>query len=774
MKDTPNISQQIVDYLTRPGYEPVRAKTLAKRLGIKKKTRPAFDAAIEELLESGRIVKNESGRLRPPTGQGLVAGILKRTSRGTGYVRPHEPVPNLDPDQDLFVEERDCGDAHTGDEVLVRVLRRHGPGGKRCAVVEEILERATTTFVGTYFEEHGQGWVHVDGDKFTDSIWVGDPGAKGAQPEDKVVIEMLRFPDHRREGEGVLVEVLGPRGTPGVDTQTVIHEFGIPHEFPEAVLAEARDRIAEFDEETEIPEGRLDLTNETIVTIDPVDARDFDDAISLSKDEKSGHWTLGVHIADVAHFVVAGSKLDVEARKRGNSVYLPRHVIPMLPEVLSNGVCSLQQGHVRYTKTAFIEFTPDGAPVRTSFANSAIKVTRRFAYEQVMPILEEPEKFADTVPRHVHRLLVDMYDLSMMLRKRRFRSGSLELHLPEVDLDFDKENHVVGAHEEHHDESHEIIEEFMLAANVAVATEFHDRGVKFLRRTHGDPDEVKLRAFAEFVEALGYELHLPQSREHLQRLIEEVRGTPVERAVNFALLRSFKRAEYRGIEMGHFALAEEHYCHFTSPIRRYPDLEIHRLLDELASSKKKVTGPSDLELEKLGRHCSTTERRAESAERELIKIKLLTYMEERVGDEFEAVVTGVENFGVFCQGVEFPFEGLVHVSALSQNDFFDYDRTVHALTARRSGEVFRLGDRVKVRVARVDVDRRQLDLQVVEHTMHEIDQPKSKRDRKPSRKGNEKGRGRSKPKKGAKDAARARSKSKKPRKTGGGRNRKRR
>ena len=366
-----------------------------------------------------------------------------------------------------------------------------------------------------------QGFVRVDGTVFGAAIHVGDPGAKGAKPDDKVVIEMLRFPSANRIGEAVLTEVLGQRGDPGVDTMTVIRSMGLPYEFPESVLDDARRQADAFDD-TKL-QGRTDLTGETIVTIDPADARDFDDAISLSR-SNDGHWHLGVHIADVAHFVPSGSQLDQEAQKRGTSVYLPRHVIPMLPELISNGLASLQQGQVRFTKTAFIEFDEAGTVVGTDVANSAIKVTRRFAYEEVMPILNNPKKSFANVSPEVRQLLGNMFELAMLLRRRRFALGALQMGIPEVAIDFDNNGGVSGAHIRPHDESHEIIEEFMLAANIAVAGLLGSRGLTFLRRTHGDPDELKMRNFQQFCQGLGLTLKKSQDRKEIQELIRSVEG----------------------------------------------------------------------------------------------------------------------------------------------------------------------------------------------------------------------------------------------------------
>jgi len=419
-----------------------------------------------------------------------------------------------------------------------------------------------------------------------------------------------------------------------------------------------------------------------------------------------------VHIADVSHFVRPGSALDAEAYLRGTSVYLPDRVLPMLPETISNHLASLQQGKIRYTISALLEFTPEGVPVAADFARSAIRVCRRFAYEEIMPILEHPERPAPNVSAKVRGLLFRMHDLAMRLRARRFAGGALELDLPEVKIDFDRSGKVRGAHLARHDESHQIIEEFMLAANVAVATALADRGVPFLRRVHEDPDLEKLRALAEFATSLGYPLKRFQSRVDLQRLLDRVRDTPHRQAVNYALLRSLKQAHYTSEELGHYALAVQNYCHFTSPIRRYPDLTVHRLIGKLIDGTLEEAVMGETELLAAGEHCSRTERRAEQAERELVKVKLLTYMADRVGEEFAAVITGVQEFGFFCQVLEVPAEGLVHVSSLA-DDFYDFDRAGNALVGRRRGNRHQLGDTVRVVVAHVDVDRRQLDFRLV-------------------------------------------------------------
>ncbi len=707
-----NWKQRILDYVQRPGYKPVKVATLAKRLGVKKKNNKQFETALEELLASGQLRKSSDGRVRGRVQVGLLAGVVKRTSRGSGVFIPHDAEDGTP--REILIRPEDMKDAHTGDEVLVRLLKRRGAGGRRYGRVEEILERATNQFVGTYFEAGGSGYVQVDGTTFNEPIFVGDPGAKGAKPGDKVVIEMLRYPSLHQSGEAVISKVLGPHNAPGVDELSVIHQFGLREEFPPEALEEAREQAGRFDEKN--LDGRLDLTREIIVTIDPADARDFDDAISLKR-TADGHWHLGVHIADVAYFVRPDGPLDREAQLRGNSVYLPRRVLPMLPELISNGLASLQQGRVRYAKSVFIEFTPDGVPIHTEFARSAIRVTRRFAYEQVMAIIEQPERFRTRVSAKVRKLLALMHELAMILRRRRLKAGALELDVPEIELEFDDHGQVVGAHAVEHDESHQIIEEFMLAANMAVAQFLDDRGIPFMRRVHRPPSPNKLKAFAQFVSVLGYKLERYQSRFELQKLLQKVKGTPHEEAVNYALLRSMKQAEYSGEPIGHYALAVENYCHFTSPIRRYPDLTVHRLLDDILDGRKRVRGPNELELTRLGKHCSITERKAEAAERELTKVKLLRYFEDRIGERMEAVITGVESYGLFCRGVDLPVEGFIHVSWLSEqsgHDHFYYDPASLSLIGRRSGRTFRLGDVIEVVVAHVDLERRELDFALPE------------------------------------------------------------
>ena len=732
------LQARILEALSTKGYSPVKTKVLAQRLGLTKANLAELRQALRSLEKKGRIEFGRNHTLRLVGPHGTVIGIFRRGSDGDGYVRPKTGP-------EIRIREHDSQDAATGDEVMVRLTRKPAHGGKAAGAIVRILERATHQFVGAYFERDGEAGVRVDGTVFSHSISVGDPGAKGARPGDVVVFEMVQFPAAGERGEGVITEILGPRGKPGVDTLSVIRAFGLPDEFPPDVLAEAREVATLFDEEDLA--GREDFTGELTITVDPVTARDFDDAVALTRDQKSGHWLLSVHIADVSHFAPVGGSLDREARKRGTSVYLPQRVLPMFPELISNGLASLQQGKVRYVKSALIEFNAAGQRISARFANGAIRNKRRFTYEEVSAILakhplpdQDPKRgHAEKEPKSRHRrdgmvhttpnqhaeadvqhaappgeeivaMLLKMRELALILRARRRKRGALELDMPEAELEFDDDGRVIGAHFASHDISHQIIEEFMLAANEAVAEHLGQLDLAFLRRVHPAPDPTKLQRFAEFARLLGYRIDLDRDRFALQRVLEESAPNPEKFAVHFALLRSLKQAIYSPKDEGHYALASQDYCHFTSPIRRYPDLTVHRLLGRWLRTHR--ASSDEAELEVLGEHCSRTERRAETAERELIKLKLLIYMSNRLGEKMPAVITGVADYGFFAQAEQFPVEGLVHISSLT-DDYYSYDEDSHTLHGRRTRRRFRLGDRVRVEVARVDVNRRQMDFRVV-------------------------------------------------------------
>jgi len=701
----PDLESQILAVIGRRSYEPLKPKALARKVGVPQAKYAHFRTALRDLIKQGRAEFGKNHTVRAARPHGTVSGTFRRASTGVGFVRPH-PVDGK-AGLDILIREGDTLDASTGDTVVVRITRK--PGRSDLGPVGEVLsivERATRQFVGTYFEREGQGFVRVDGTVFSHSIYVGDPGAKGARPEEKVVFEMLRFPSSEDRGEGVIAEVLGPRGKPGVDTLSIVRALGLPDEFPPDVLEEAREAAAAFDERDLA--GREDFTSDTVVTIDPVDARDFDDAISLTIDPKSKHWQLTVHIADVGHFAPPGGALDREARRRGTSVYLPQRVLPMFPEIVSNGLASLQQGRLRYVKSARIDFTPAGQRTGVKFFNGAIKVRKRFAYEQVSALLQEaPDAIA--VDQDVRELLFRMRDLAMILRKRRLKRGALELVMPEAELEYDDEGRVTGAHFARHDVSHQVVEEFMLAANEAVAEQLDDLKVAFLRRVHPAPEPTKLEAFSRFADSLGYTIDQHLDRFALQRVLKQSADQPDVYAVHYALLRSLKQAVYSPAVEGHYALASENYCHFTSPIRRYPDLTVHRQLGQWLQTGR--AGGDEAELVALGEHCSKMERRAELAERELVKVKLLTYLEARIGLELEVVITGVADYGFFAQAETLPVEGLVHVSTLT-DDYYFYDEATHSLIGRRTGRRFRLGDKVHATVVRVDLQRRQLDFRV--------------------------------------------------------------
>lgn len=749
--------QDILAIVGGKNYRPLKPRQIAKRLNLSKQETADLKRVVKEMVREGLLVYgpdhflsaaavNETKPIaekkienkvekktdiKPKRKSALPAGKLKgnrlvgvfhRSQRGFGFVRPRivgaakKESEKADGAavEDVYISAKSTGDASNGDLVLVQLLsprkgsaeqgrkaggERPGPRGE----IVEIIERQTHRFVGTYQESAGSAFVRVDGSIFAHPIYVGDPGAKGVHADDKVVIEMIRFPSSYREGEGVIVEVLGPRGKPGVDTLSIIREFELPDEFAADALEEAH-RAAEMLDDS-VPEGRLDLTAATIITIDPADARDFDDAISLEK-LNGGRWRLGVHIADVSHYVPANSALDREAVHRGTSVYLPDRVIPMLPEVISNGAASLQPGKVRLTKSVFMEFSPDGMRLSSEHHSAAIKSSKRLTYKQVDEYLADPEPWRRKLGVKVHELLGRMHELSRILRKRRFAAGALDMSLPEVKIELGKNGEVVGAHEAKNTESHQIIEEFMLAANVAVAETLRDAKLHFLRRIHEPPSPRKLKALTEYVREFGIKCESLESRFALQKVLNAAACRDDGEAITFAVLRSMQQAVYGPEEEGHYALASECYCHFTSPIRRYPDLTIHRLLDALIN--KQSPRNDYAEFVALGELCSNRERRAEAAERELIKLKLLNYMSSRIGQAFDVVVTGVERFGLFVRGVELPAEGLIRIELLA-DDNYNFDRAAHTLSGYRTGNTFRLGDRLRAEVEHVDLERRELD-----------------------------------------------------------------
>ncbi|TWT77478.1 Ribonuclease R [Posidoniimonas polymericola] len=735
----------ILSYTSSPAYKPMKPRLIGERLGLEGDDLDLVKKVVKKLVKEGELEYGPRHMVLPskadhparaalsdgslnkeakPASRGKsskhVVGTFRRVTSGDGFVRPEGTPASAGKDADIYVNKRDTGDAANGDTVRIELTGKAGHRGKAEGKLVDVVSRVTNKFVGTYLEQDGNGLVQIDGKVFAAPIYVGDPGAKGAQPDDKVVLEMVRFPSQLREGEGVITQVLGARGAPGVDTLSVIHEFGLPGDFSEEVQAESRRQAELFDES--IGPDRRDLTGEVIVTIDPLTARDFDDAISLRK-APNGHWELGVHIADVSHFVQEKTPLDREAYDRATSVYLPDQVIPMLPEIISNNLASLQPDKVRYAMTAVIEFTEEGVPIGAEVFKSAIKSRRRFTYEEVDEYLAEkglvePRQDAkpsntgvvSTLAREVDTLVAQMFELAMILRKRRFERGALELNMPELEIDLDKQGRVSGAHLEVSTESHQIIEEFMLAANEAVARHLADAGLIFLRRAHGAPDPRKSKALTEFVRSLGFTVDNLQDRFELQKLLMSIKGDPREHAVNFATLRSMQRAIYSPEDEGHYALASDCYCHFTSPIRRYPDLTVHRLINELNAGKKPKQEIGTYF--QWGDHCSDREGRATAAERELNKVKLLDYLKDKVGLEMRGVVTGVESFGLFVAGKELPAEGLVHISSLS-DDYYKYDRASHSINGFRGGNSYRLGDEVQIAVAAVNVDARELDFRIL-------------------------------------------------------------
>jgi len=726
------LENQILSHLGSERYRPQRPRGLARELDLQADEKyPAFRQALRELMREGRVVLGAGGTIVLPTQQQArneFAGTYRHNRRGFGFVVPTDPASH----EDLYIPEGQNGGAITGDIVRAKITSRGQRDGKAIYTgrVTEIVQRTQKRFVGT-LNRKGHEWsVMPDGNAFTEPILTPDAASRHIKPGAKVVVEITAYPEYSAWAQGVITEVLGKPGEKDVDLKSVIVLFNLPDKFPDQVLAEARTALDSFNPQAQRA-SRLDLTNRVICTIDPEDAKDYDDAISLRRLD-SGLWELGVHIADVSAFVLEGTAMDQEARGRGNSTYFPGFVIPMLPEILSNGVCSLQEGVPRLCKSAFITYDDDARPVSTHFANTIIKSSSRLRYREAQAIIDNaaavphpdgPRTIADYQPDVVD-LLRDMNALARRLQKRRLAQGQIVLDLPEVDLVLDEEGKVVDAVSEDQSFTHTLIEMFMVEANEAVARLLDSQNVPFLRRIHPEPETQGAERLRQFVTVAGFKIPKVLDRKSIQSLLNSVRGRPEAFAINLAVLKSLTRAEYSPEPTGHYALASEQYCHFTSPIRRYADLTVHRLLDAYFAAggesgrggrKRAKIDPEDVpsydELVELGRHLSFTERRSDDAERELRQVKILELLQTRLGEEFVGVVTGITNFGIFIQLQTYLIDGLIRYEQL-MDDWWDVDEKSGQVRGQRTGQIIRIGDVVKTIIARVDLPRRELDLSV--------------------------------------------------------------
>ncbi len=700
----------------------MKVAPLAKALGVSAEDYPQFKLAFEELRQAGHVMIGAGNSVRLPPLSGQIIGTFRANPRGFGFVTPLEP--NLQ--GDLFIPPSATAEAMTGDIVSAKVIKEGKRAGQMrySGRVVEILERSQNKVVGTLVKRP-EGWVlEPDGKGFTEPIGVDDVTAKNAREKDKVVVEILTWPTEKYLARGVIIEVLGRAGQYESEIRSVIHQYHLPSEFDDDCIEQARKAAAEFNPEG--AGGREDITRKTIITIDPPDAKDFDDAISLEKNSE-GNWELGVHIADVSCFVTADSPLDVEAKNRGNSAYLPGRTIPMLPEILSNGICSLQAGQKRFCKSAYLTYDRGGNVLGRRFANSIIDSAQRLTYEDADKALKGHTK---GIKPEVVKLLKDMESLSRAIERRREKAGMIHLDLPEIELVMDKSGRVVDAHPAETSYPHTIIEMFMVEANEAVASLLDRLDVPFMRRIHPEPDALGMKSLSQLVRAFGVSVPQVPNRAAVQELLEAVKGADCSFAVNLAVLRSFEKAQYSPLHVGHYALASTHYCHFTSPIRRYADLLVHRALEFYLQNRTDLAkeAAAGQDLSEIGKHITFTEQRADDAENELKNVLILQMLSKRIGEELDCVVTGLTNFGVFVQSRKFGIEGLIVMGDLG-GDVWKYNQKHQCVTGMRSGANIHLGKAIKSRIVSVNVPARQLNLVPVKPLVTPVAESPSRRRR---------------------------------------------
>lgn len=698
----------IYEFICDDMYVPMKLKELAILLQVPKEQRSELKAVMDALEAEGKVHVSQKGKYLKGAGRTL-RGVYQAHPRGFGFVTIEGET------DDIFIPEKETNGALHGD--TVEILLTASPEGKRKeGKIVKIAERGTAKIVGLYQVAKGKhyGFVIPDNQRFLQDIFVPEERAKGAVDGHKVVVELTSYGSDNAKPEGKIVEILGHVNDPGVDIMSIVKSYDLPVEFPEKVMNQA-ERVPEEVSDADMA-GRKDLREWVMVTIDGEDAKDLDDAVSLTRTEDGKNWILGVHIADVANYVQERSALDREALHRGTSVYLADRVIPMLPHRLSNGICSLNAGVDRLAMSCIMTVDAKGDVIDHEICESVIRVNERMSYTSVKKILEdhdeeETTRYIDLVP-----MFEEMEQLAGILRNRRHQRGSIDFDFPESKIMLDGEGHPMEIRSYDRNVATKIIEDFMLLANETVAEEYYWREIPFVYRVHETPDEDKIKKLAILINNFGYSLHISDEVRpgQIQKLLAKIQGTPQETMISRLALRSMKQARYTPENDGHFGLAARYYTHFTSPIRRYPDLQIHRIIkDDLRGrmNEKKMEHYQTILLE-VTRQASETERRAEEAERETIRLKKAEYMEAHIGEVFEGVISGITNWGIYVE-LSNTIEGLVHVANM-YDDHYDYYEDRYEMVGEHTGKTYKLGETVYVRVIDADCLTRTIDFEMAD------------------------------------------------------------
>ncbi len=693
---------QILDYLRSSARGPLNPKELSRALDVATEDYRDFKDLLKEMEGAGTVYQVKGGRYAVPEKINLVVGRLSVIKKGDGFVRAERPPD----EQDVFVPARQLESAMDGDRVVARIEERprdRNPVGR----VIKILERAHPRVVGTFHRNRKVQYIEPQDPKIQRDVLIPEGDEGEARESQVVVAAVTSYGDRKLNPTGRVETVLGYMDEPGVDVLAILHGHGLPLEFPDDVLEAARSVARE--KRTVSAEGRSDRRDLLVFTIDPADAKDHDDALSVTE-AGDGLWEVGIHIADVSHYVKPGSRIDLEAFKRGTSVYLVDRVVPMLPHELSSDLCSLRPDEDRYAVSIFAVLDEDGELREHRFERTVIRSRHRLAYEDVEEVLDGKKSVNAETDRAIHVL----NDLAGELRRKRVERGSLDFDLPEARVILGEEGEPVDIQRVKRLQSHQLIEDFMLLANQLVARDASEREIPILYRIHEPPPRDSLEKLRDFLATLGHSLPKRAVRpKDLQRTLERVEGRPEEKLVSRVVLRSMNRARYDPDNVGHFGLAARWYAHFTSPIRRYPDLLVHRAVVRAFIDGEPVPEEwAGEDLEAIAERTSERERVAEEAERDSVDLKKVEFMERHLGDTFSGTIAGVTSFGFFVLLDEVFVEGLVHVNTL--DDYYVFQEDQYALVGDRSRKRFRLADRVRIRVARVDKEQRHVDFELLE------------------------------------------------------------